>query len=118
MTETTPLQRNDERRRLAAQFREVLFTAAEHRRERDDLVDTPDGPEMGWVIYERNQMHAATDAERAARGLPPVPLPDLLRVERSAYGHSDYAAQYAWGCALLVMDPAPHPAATAADPKE
>ena len=102
----TPLQRNDECRRLAAKFREVLYEAASQRRERDDIVDGPEGPEMLWAVYERGCMHGAVTIERAARGLPPVPLDDILRVERPARGHSDYAAQFAWGCAQLVMYPA------------
>ena len=107
MTETplTPLQRNAECRRLAEKFREVLYDAASRRAERDDIVQAADGPEMGWALYERDQMRAAVNAEREARGLPPATAGDILRVERPGRGHSDYAAQFAWACAQLVMYP-------------
>ena len=100
----TPLQRSDERRRLKARFRDVLVEAATHRDERQDIIDGPDAwPEMGWAAYERQQMRAAVDAERAGRGLPPADPETLLRIERSATGHSDYADQFAFGCARIAM---------------
>lgn len=118
-TATTPLQRNDECRSLAAKFREVLAAAAKERDSRQFTVRGPDGyDEMGWVAYERHEMRAAVDAERKDRGLPPVHRDDLLRAERLATGHSDYAAKFAWSCAELVMYPADQEAAPAAAGQE
>jgi hypothetical protein len=99
----TPLQRNDERRKLSDLFRKVLADAMEERDQRQDFVDRPEGTELAWVIFERYQMREAVNAERAARNLPPVPMEAVMRVERSAAGHSDYARQFAWGCAGLAM---------------
>jgi len=52
-------------------------------------------------------MRAAVNTEREARGLRPVTAGDVLRAERPGLGHSDYAAQFAWGCAKLVIYPPP-----------
>jgi hypothetical protein len=99
----TPLQRNDERRKLSDLFRKVLASAMEERGQRQDFVDRPDGAELAWVIFERYQMFIAVNQETQARHLPPVPMEAVMRVERSAAGHSDYARQFAWGCAGLAM---------------
>ena len=106
MAETmTPLQRNSECRRIAGELRAVLNLAATHRDERQFTVNGPDGPELGWIAYERYQIRAVVDAERAARDLPPARLDAIVRVERLATGHSDYVAKFAWGCAELVVYP-------------
>lgn len=104
MKGTISLRTSDERRALMHQFEEVLLTAAEHRRDRDDLVTRPDGvPECGWVAYERDQMRAAVQAERARRDLPPAPEADIMRAERMATGHCDYVKKFALYCAELAM---------------
>jgi hypothetical protein len=90
-------------RALIAQFSEVFLAAAEERVHRPEFIDSPDGPEMAWVIYERTQMLNAVNAERAARDLPPVPAEDVIRAERQACGHCDYVKKYAIGCADLVV---------------
>lgn len=95
---------SEERRALMHRFEEVLLEAAGHRRERDDIVTGPGGlPECEWVGYERDQMRAAVDAERARRGLPPVSGEAVRRVEQMAAGHCDYAKKYALYCAELGM---------------
>jgi hypothetical protein len=99
----TPLQRNDERRKLSDLFRKLLADAMEERDQRQDFVDRPDGTELAWVIFERYQMFIAVNQETQARRLPPVPMEAVMRVEQSAAGHSDYARQFAWGCAGLAM---------------
>jgi hypothetical protein len=99
----TPLQRNDDRRKLAALFRKVLADAMAERPQRQHTVAGPDGPELAWVTYERYQMFIAVNLETQSRRIPPVPMEDVMRIERSAQGHSDYAAKFAWGCAGLAM---------------
>jgi hypothetical protein len=99
----TPLQRNDERRKLSDLFRKVLADAMEERDQRQDFVDRPDGRELAWVIFERYQMFIAVNLETKSRRIPPVPMEAVMRVEQSANGHSDYARQFAWGCAGLAM---------------
>lgn len=100
------LARSQARRNLIAHFFETLATAQTHRRERDDFVDSdvdPYGHEVGWVVYEREQMHAAVNAELAKRGLGPAPLDEILYIERQAQGHVDYVKKWAIGCADLVL---------------
>jgi len=99
----TPLQRIAGRRELAGRLRHVLLAAAEERHLRGGWVPGAGGKELGWVVYERGQMLTAVNAERQARDLPPVPVEDVMRVERRAEGHSDYVAQFAFGCAELVL---------------
>lgn len=94
------------RRALIGHFRKVLLSAAKHRRERDDFIPDPHGPcgeEVGWVVYERQQMHTAVNVELSRRGLPGVPEEDILCIERQACGHSDYVAQWAIRCADRVL---------------
>ena len=97
----TPGQRNHAYRELCALFRETLLLAAGERADRDEF--TADGRELGWVVHEREVMHQAVNRERGERGLPPVSLEALMTVERRAQGHSDYVAQFALGCAGLVL---------------
>lgn len=59
--------------------------------------------ELGWVIHERELMHQETNRYRAGRGLPPVDLAEVARVERQAEGHSDYASKFALYCAELAV---------------
>jgi len=101
---TITLLEADDRRWLADYLTGVLVDAATHRSERDGWDTSPDGePELAWITFERGQMLAAVNQLRRGRGLPPVAAVDLLPVERSAQGHSDYARQYAFGCAELVL---------------
>jgi hypothetical protein len=99
----TPLQRNDERRKLSDLFRKVLADAMEERDQRQDFVDRPNGGELAWVIFERYQMFIAVNLETQGRRLPPATMEAVMRIEQSAAGHSDYARQFAWGCAGLAM---------------
>ena len=103
---STHAERVTERKARIDHFRSVLLSAAEHRRERDDFVPSAEnryGQETGWVVYERDQMHAAVNAELAKRGQPPAARDDILYIERQACGHSDYVAQWAIRCADLVL---------------
>lgn len=83
-------------------LRATLAAAQEERPQRPDLVDGPDGPECEWAAYERNRMRETVNAIRAERGLPPVPVEDVVRVERLAVGHSDYSRKFAYYCAELA----------------
>ncbi len=85
-------------------FVKVLRDASRQRGKRGDFV--PDGPGAtvpGWVLFERDAMRAAVDAERAARGLPPVEPDRIIRVERLACGHVDYMEKYALYCAEMAL---------------
>jgi hypothetical protein len=99
----TPLMRNDCRRVLCEQFENVLAQAARERNQRQDTVTTGHGREPGWVVYERQQMHAAVNAARTGLGFSDVSAADIERAERKATGHADYARQFAWGCACLAL---------------
>lgn len=83
-------------------LRATLAAAQAERDERPDLVDGPDGPECEWAAYERARMHETVNAIRAERGLLPVPVEDVVRVERLAVGHSDYSLKFAFYCAELA----------------
>ncbi|MFK0182094.1 hypothetical protein ACIQVR_39790 [Streptomyces xanthochromogenes] len=83
-------------------LRATLTAAQEERPQRPDLVDGPDGPECEWTAYERTRMHETVNAIRTERGLPPVPIGDIVRVERLAVGHSDYSSKFAFYCAELA----------------
>lgn len=83
-------------------LRATLAHAQEERDQRPDLVDGPDGPECAWAAYERARMHEKVNEIRAERGLPAVPVEDILRVERQAVGHSDYSLKFAFYCAEIA----------------
>lgn len=80
----------------------ALAAAQEERAKRFGLVDGPDGPECEWAAYERARMHETVNEIRAERGLPALPVEDVVRVERLAVGHSDYSRKFAFYCAELT----------------
>lgn len=75
----------------------VLVEAQKERPRRE-----PYGPD-GWILFERLALHAAVNAERRTRGLTPVSIAHVERVERAASGHIDYSRQFALYCAELVF---------------
>lgn len=83
-------------------LRTTLSRAQEEREQRPDLVDGPEGPECLWAAYERTRMHETVNDIRAERGLPAVPVEDIVRVERLAVGHSDYSRKFAFYCAEIT----------------
>ncbi|MGW5123287.1 hypothetical protein ACWEQ7_04330 [Streptomyces sp. NPDC004069] len=83
-------------------LRAALARAQDERGERPDLVDGPDGPECEWTAYERACMHEKVNEIRAERGLPAVPVEDIIHVEQLAVGHSDYSRKFAFYCAELA----------------
>lgn len=91
--------------RLAARdaFLARLREASKSRDERWDEVPGLYGPEPGWVVYEAEQMLALVNELRAENGLPPASLEQVLRVEQSARGHSDYPDKYALRCTFLAL---------------
>lgn len=90
---------------LIEKFQVVLNEAAKERgTRRDDAIDTTTGQkEVAWILFEREQMHAAVTVERAKLGKGPVPIADVKRVESMAAGHSDYGHKFALYCAELVL---------------
>lgn len=82
----------------------VLQDAAKHRKLREAIDDRGD---PAWVGYEREAMHAEVSRIRADRGLPPVGIEHVARVEQLACGHIDYATKYALYCAELAVGVTP-----------
>lgn len=87
------------RRLIIADLKAVLNAATEGRRERDEWVNG----QPGWVLYERQQMHAAVNDWRAVLGLGPVAVEPIERADQHACGHSDYVATFAIGCADIAL---------------
>lgn len=59
-------------------------------------------PVSEWIVHEREVLLAAVNEERAKIGRKPIPMGDVVRVERMACGHSDYSSKLALYCAELV----------------
>ncbi len=59
--------------------------------------------EFGWIVFERETMRAAVNVERVRRGLPPVDISVIKKVEQIATGHSDYASKFALYAAELAV---------------
>lgn len=92
-----------ERTKLRQHFLSVLTGAAKHRRERETLVeDAGEGSAPGWLVFERETMHEAVNAWRAEHNLPPVDISSIVRVERQASGHVDYAVKFSLYCAEIA----------------
>ena len=91
--------------RIAARdaFLAKLREAAQHRDERWDKVAGPYGSAPGWLVYEAEQMLSLVNELRTENELEPATLEQVLRVERSACGHIDYADKYALRCAFLAL---------------
>lgn len=100
-------QQHSELLRSKDDFRRLLAKAAQERNDRAELIPTADGLEPEWVLYERDNMHAAVNRTRASNGLPPCDLAAVKRVETMACGHIDYALKFALYCAELAIDSTP-----------
>jgi phosphopantetheine adenylyltransferase len=96
-------QRLTQKLALRDQFLNILTAAQGERPAREYVTDG----ELGWVIYERETMHRAVNEARAERGLAPVPLAAVERVESLASGHSDYSSKFALYCAELALQEQP-----------
>lgn len=82
----------------------ALVAAQAARRERNDMVETPNGTELGWIVFERETVWRAVNDERARLGRGPVSLTDLARAESMANGHSDYTKKFALYAAEVAWD--------------
>ena len=91
--------------RLIDHFRTTIRDAARERPRHTGTVTTTMGPELEWVVIERQVMLDAFNSERDNRGLVPIPLSLVVGAESSACGHIDYATKFAIGCAGLVTRP-------------
>jgi len=84
-------------------LRTTLTRAQQTRYRRQEFGQLEHGnTELGWVLYEREQMLAAVNALHAAAGKAPVSSDQLQAAESSACGHVDYTSKFAIGCADLV----------------
>jgi hypothetical protein len=88
---------------LLATMRTTLINAQHERPKREDFVDG----ELGWVTYERTVMLNAVNTARSERGLPPVTVTEIERVEQQAVGHSDYTQKFALYCSELARGEQP-----------
>lgn len=80
-----------------------LDAATYQRDSRSRPVDTPSGSEPGWVVYERQVMHAAVNKIRAENGLPPVDAAVIERIDNGAAGHADWMEKFVLRCAALAV---------------
>ena len=89
---------------LHQHFDEILSKAMKERPQRQDFLPDPHDTHAnpGWVLFERQTMHDAINAERTTRGLGPIPITEVVRVERCASGHIDYQRKFALYCAELA----------------
>ena len=69
-------------------MRDVLTEAAKHRHKREHVEGPGPHAELGWVIYEREQMTHAVNTARINRGLPALTVDDIRQVEQIAEGHA------------------------------
>jgi hypothetical protein len=93
---------------LLKTFREVFAKAAKERRNRPSMVPDPCETRFihtvpAYVLFERDTLLAAVNAERGRRGLKPVDVGAIDRVERLACGHIDYAEKYPLYCTELAL---------------
>jgi hypothetical protein len=93
------------RDRLAVRdtLRSELVAAQAERDKRPNFIDTLDGPELEWVVYEQQRMLAAVNVERAKRGLGPVDPAKIAKADRLSSGHVDYTDKFTLYCAELVV---------------
>jgi hypothetical protein len=95
-----------EKRTVMDQMMAVFRKAAAERDKRPEMVSDPcddDWRTPAWVVFEREQLHAAINVERLRHGLPTVDLKMVDRVERLASGHVDYASKYTLYCAEMAL---------------
>lgn len=74
---------------------DALVEQMKHRQER-----TTDE----WISLERDAVRRTINAIRIERGLGPILLIDVLRAERLAQGHVDYARKYAIYAAEMTRE--------------
>jgi hypothetical protein len=81
----------------------TLGDATGRRDLRQEYVDADDGPQPGWVVYERQVMLVATNRYRAENGLPLVDAATITRIDNGAAGHVDWLEKFALRCAAFAV---------------
>jgi hypothetical protein len=98
---------------LIKKMKGILTQAQTERNSRDKWVESNNPlekhPELGWVVYERQVMFNAVNVERAANGLNPIAMKELVMAETMTTGHSDYTSKFALYCAELAEGLVPKP---------
>ena len=87
-------------------LRQVLVTAQAERPKRQEGVASEDGSpgELGWVLFEREQMLRAVNDLRTRAGKAPVSIEQITGAEQRAMGHVDYTTKFAIAGADLVAE--------------
>lgn len=91
-----------DRLQLTDQLHRVLREAAQQRDLRGDL--DPATGELGWVLFERQQMLGAVNRAREAAGRALVTEDQVRVAAMTATGHIDYAQKFALRCADLALE--------------
>jgi hypothetical protein len=82
---------------------EKVFSAAASERDSRPL-DLEDPDISGWVLHEREVMHAEVCRLRAQLGKGPVSIDRIRKVECVATGHVDYQHKFCLYCRDLVLE--------------
>jgi hypothetical protein len=85
----------------------VLVEAGKKRSLRQNIVNTPHGPELGWAQYEREVMFEETNRLRAEQGHVLGDFARIERFDRLAAGHVDWAEKFSLYCAEYAMQVQP-----------
>jgi hypothetical protein len=100
----------EEFREMLGEMREIFRHAVSFRKDRPGWVKTAEGDmELGWMRFERQQMLEAVNVVRAERQLPEVTMEEVIRADRMAAGHVDYALKFSLYCAELALGAWPEP---------
>jgi uncharacterized protein YkwD len=97
------LRQNNRREAAHRDLYQTLDTATLQRDSRCRPVHTANGPEPGWVVFERQTMLDAVNRIRAEHNLPPVDLAAIERIDNSAAGHIDWMEKFVRRCAALAV---------------
>lgn len=97
------MQKFRDRETVRASLQKVFDLAVKERSKRNAQEKLGDETQPGWVFFEREAMCTEVNRQRSARGLKPVSLLEVLRAERMAVGHSDYASKFCLYCADLAV---------------
>jgi hypothetical protein len=95
---------------MLEEMRKTFQLAASLRKDRSGVVQNKKGEvELEWMEFERQTMLKAVNVAREGRGLPPVTEDDVIRADRMAAGHIDYALKFPLYCAELALGVRPEP---------
>lgn len=84
--------------RMTNRFKEIT----KERPKRQDFEMRNGECHLGWVHFEREQMHAEINSYRREHGFEEVPFEKVMLVETTASGHVDYATKWPLYCAELA----------------